>query len=83
LVTLGPVAGSSLNQPLPVYQNNYNALIFRFTPKGSTTLDATKSWFATLILQNDPVTTGANNLPANFATIQIDPFSGRAKAYRP
>jgi hypothetical protein len=35
----------------------------------------------TLYKKNDPIK--ANNLPANFATIQIEPMTGRPKVLRP
>ena len=80
------------SQPIPVYNLNYMAVSFRFSPTGgleaptaSQTAPPNNSWFMSLVLLNDPNnTTGGNPaLPANFATIQLDPFSGRAKVFRP
>jgi uncharacterized protein (TIGR02596 family) len=78
--------GSTTPQTLPVYGTRYNAIPFRFSPSGSLVdashqLDDTKQWFLTLVSKNDPpLPTG---LPKNYATIQLDPFSGRVTVYRP
>ena len=79
-------AGSSTPQVLPVYSTHYIAIPFRFTPSGalsdaSNQLDGAKQWFLTLVLENDPPL--ANGLPKNYATIQLDPFSGHVTVFRP
>ncbi len=78
------IAGTALNQPIPVYNQNYNALILRFSSKGglqsTASMGVTSQWFVTLVVQNDPVT---GSLPKNFATLQIDPVSGHVSVYRP
>ena len=81
LTSLGSVTGATLNQPLPIYKQNYNALTFRFSSKGSLQLDVTKQWFATLVMLNDPLK--ANGLPNNFSVIQMDPVTGQTSIYRP
>jgi uncharacterized protein (TIGR02596 family) len=77
--------GTSSAQNLPIYQNNYNALVFDFTPSGGLeatgSLTASSSWYLTLWIGTDPIV--ADGLPKNFATIQIDPFSGQTKTFRP
>jgi len=60
---------------------SYQYVSFYFLPTGETNLDPTKNWFATFVLETDPVT--ANNLPANYITIGIDPSTGKAISYRP
>jgi uncharacterized protein (TIGR02596 family) len=83
--TVTPPIGTAPS--LPVYQNNYGAVTFRFTPKGSLNLNNTNSsgnsiqWFFTLYSSRDKIV--ANSLPANFATIQIDGFTGKTIYYRP
>jgi len=78
LATVSPVQET---QSIPNYGQNYNALVFDFLPAGGTNLDSTSSWYMTILIRNDPIV--GNNLPKNFVTIQIDPFSGRVKTYRP
>jgi Tfp pilus assembly protein FimT len=76
--TLLPAIGTPPS--LPTYQSNYGAVVFRFTPKGNLNLDNTKQWFLTLISSTDKLT---GNLPNNYATIQIDGFTGKTSYYRP
>jgi uncharacterized protein (TIGR02596 family) len=66
---------------LPRVGTSYAAFCFRFRPDGSTDLDPPAKWFVTIHAEND----GDNHstLPANFATIQVDPVSGSLKLYRP
>ncbi len=66
---------------LPTYGNNYAAITFRFTPKGSLTLDASKQWFLTVYSPRDKIV--SNSLPANYATIQIDAYTGKSAYFRP
>ncbi len=66
---------------LPLYGMNYAAITFRFSPKGSMNLTGSQQWLLTLVNPRDPII--ANNLPANYATIQIDAFTGKAAYYRP
>jgi hypothetical protein len=79
LAFAGPPVVTALS--LPTYQNNYAAITFRFTPKGGLNLDATKQWFLTIVSSQDKIM--ANNLPANYATIQIDGFTGKSVYFRP
>jgi uncharacterized protein (TIGR02596 family) len=85
-------AASFGSLPIPVYGTTYNAVAFRFSPTGGLETPSTTAgvnavangWFMSLVLLNDKNnTTGNTSLPANFATIQLDPFSGRAKVFRP
>lgn len=68
---------------LPSFQSNYAAIVFRFTPKGSLSLDNTQQWFLTIISATDNPTNSATFTPKNFATIQIDGFTGKMSYYRP
>ncbi|MDD5200061.1 MAG: Verru_Chthon cassette protein D [Terrimicrobiaceae bacterium] len=54
---------------------------FYFTPTGETDLDATKDWFATLIVSTDRIVN--NGLPANFLTARVDGASGKVTVFRP
>jgi len=63
---------------VPPYQANYQYRSFYFRPNGALSLPNAKL-FVTLVLKDDkPLSSGAN-----FSTIQIDPLTGRAQAYRP
>jgi len=66
---------------LPNYNTNYGAITVRFTPQGSLTLDNSLHWFFTIVSSNDGII--ANNLPANYAAIQIDGYTGKTTYYRP
>jgi uncharacterized protein (TIGR02596 family) len=74
--------GTTTPPSLPTYGTNYTTIAFRFTPRGSLYLDATKQWFFTFYSASDKII-GATSLPANFTTIQVDGFSGKATYYRP
>jgi uncharacterized protein (TIGR02596 family) len=66
--------------PLPVFQLNYKYVVFHFKPDGSTDLtSATNS--LTLVLENDKIVAGS--LPANFQSVEIDPFNGAIRSFRP
>ena len=81
-----PVAGSTFANPLPVYGNTYNAVVFRFSPTGGlepTGLAALSlQAYLTIQLENDAVS-GTAQLPADFAIVQIDSFNGAASVFRP
>lgn len=93
IITSDPATSSLMDetafpeQPAPAGVNvppagsNYRYRSFRFKPDGGTDLPMSGKWFLTLVAKNDPVK--ANNLPANFATIQIEPLTGRPKVMRP
>lgn len=59
---------------------------FLFRANGGTSLKPlsppTGNWYLTLYAENAP-TDGANNLPKNYFTAQIDPVTGRVRSYRP
>ena len=69
---------------LPTYGNNYNAIVFRFSPNGGLepTAQTLTQWFFTLYLENDPVN-ATTSMPYDFATVQIDQFSGAPSVFRP
>jgi len=81
--TITPAIANNTAPSLPKYGTNYAAIVFRFTPKGSLNLDNTKQWFLTLISSTDNPTNSATYLPKNYATIQIDGFTGKPIYYRP
>ena len=66
---------------LPAVGTTYTAKAFQFRPDGSTSLSSADKWFLTLHAATAGAT--ASTLPANFATIQIDPVSGAVRTYRP
>ncbi len=53
---------------------------FDFIPSGATNLGAAQQWYVTLL--NDKDDRGAN-MPDNFATVQVDPFTGAVRVLRP
>jgi uncharacterized protein (TIGR02596 family) len=92
VVSITPQSPTVFGSPnIPVYGLNYKAIAFRFSPTGGLETPVSpesappnNAWFMSLVLLNDHNnTTGNTSLPANFATIQLDPFSGRAKVFRP
>jgi uncharacterized protein (TIGR02596 family) len=79
--------GSALNLSIPRAGTAYNACLFHFLPDGSTDLPTTLPaaspgmWFLTMHDLNN-----GDNLtvpPKNFSTVQIDPYNGHIKAFRP
>jgi uncharacterized protein (TIGR02596 family) len=74
--------GVALKVPIPKVSLNYNCVLFRFLPDGSTNLPATSSsWFLTL--HNLTAGNGLASPPPDFFTIQIDPTNGHIKNFRP
>jgi uncharacterized protein (TIGR02596 family) len=51
---------------------------FRFRPDGSTDLPKNEQWYLTLVADE-----GASDVPKNFYCLQIDPFNGSIRDYRP
>jgi uncharacterized protein (TIGR02596 family) len=79
------VSGSAAGNPLGPYSPpSYSYMDFHFRANGSTDLnpDSASTWFVTLVNEHDS-SSGANGLPANFFTIQVDPLTGRARSFRP
>ncbi len=73
---------SNYGPSLPPYQMNYQYCAFHFKPSGSTDLPIVNNVpynFMTLALEKDP----AVGSGGNFITIQVDPYSGAVKSYRP
>lgn len=56
------------------------AAVIRFLPDGSTQLDGTGLWFLSLVEER---MRDVETLPSNFATIQLDPATGRLELHRP
>jgi uncharacterized protein (TIGR02596 family) len=79
--TIVEVAGSTL-PAIPTYGQNYSAEVFDFSPSGGLELPMTSQWYLTMELVGD-VSTGTPPLPKNYASIQLDPFTGRPTTYRP
>lgn len=58
---------------------NYRVFSLRFRPDGSTDLGGSSAgWFLTIHGANEK-----SSPPPNFATVQIDPFNGALRLYRP
>lgn len=75
-ILAGPLETESVSgQP----DRKYHAV--GFTPAGSTTLALNQRWFLTVLPNNSPAAAGEP--PANFATVQVDPFNGNVTLYRP
>ena len=77
LIAANPVtATADPNDP----NMNTQTRVFHFLPDGSTDLPAGSSWFVTLraATQSDPA-----NFPANWASVTLDPATGRAQIFRP
>ena len=80
LVTESPIEGESL---LPGWgEDLFEYVGFRFARDGSTNLSpsATQNWFVTLVPEKDAT---ASKQPDNFATVRIDPQTGRSQLYQP
>ena len=59
---------------------NSQTRVFHFLPDGSTDLNPATNWFMTVraASQSDPA-----HFPANWASVSIDPTTGRPQIYRP
>jgi uncharacterized protein (TIGR02596 family) len=77
----GSKAGVSLG---PYSPTSYNYMDFHFQASGGTDLNPNSgsTWFVTLVSEYDK-SSGANGLPANFFTVQIDPITGHVRSFRP
>ena len=67
---------------LPGIGSNYKYVMFQFFPDGSTDLARSKApWFLTFheLKYGDSL----SRLPANYSTVQIDPYNGNIATYRP
>lgn len=73
--------GSDLAHPVPPVGANYTAARIRFFPDGSTDLDVTAKAYLTIVPANtqDGITTP----PDNFATLLVQPLSGKTRLFRP
>jgi uncharacterized protein (TIGR02596 family) len=66
--------------PIPRVGTEYHAVSFRFLSDGSTDLPKTGAlWFLTVRLLNDR----SNSVPPNYVTVQVDPYNGHIKTFRP
>lgn len=74
------VTGAALGQPVPPCGLDYTANTFRIYPDGSTSLPATAPLFLTIVPANAP---DDATLPENYATIVLQPTTGKGQLYRP
>jgi len=76
------IASSSIAPTSDTTDPNLNSdtRAFQFNPDGSTNLPPGTNWFLTVraATQSDPA-----HFPANWASVSIDPATGRAQIYRP
>jgi uncharacterized protein (TIGR02596 family) len=82
LATSTSGAGTSMGDttnPLPLPYGASPYIYFHFRPTGQT--DLSTSSLLTIARETDPII--ANNLPANFITLQIDAVNGNVQAYQP
>ena len=59
---------------------NAQTRAFHFLPDGTTDLPAGPSWFLTL---RADAGAGGTTLPANWASVSVDPVTGRTQIFRP
>ena len=84
---INPRAPPDANHPLPPPYSNasvYGApayLYFHFRPTGQTDLSAGTTPFLTIYSENSKII--ANNLPADYVTLQIDSINGSVRSYEP
>lgn len=79
---IDPTAETAGTDSLPSIGADYSFVVFRFQPDGSTNLAPRKNkWFITLHEVSDG--DSLPQLPANYCTVQIDPYNGHIKSYRP
>lgn len=67
-------------QKTQVDAQDRNYIAFRFRPDGSTSLAENQPWHLTLV---DAAQKSAPTLPPNFATLQVDPVTGKLEVHRP
>lgn len=75
------VTGASLGHPISLCGLDYQAATFRFYPDGSTDLPTEQLMYLTLVpeITESTITTP----PENFATIVVQPTTGKAQLHRP
>ncbi len=73
------ISAKDTNNPLPPPYGASPYLCFRFRPNGQTDLLAP----STLTIAPESAKIVANNLPANFITLQIDDVNGVVRTYQP
>ncbi|HSI85104.1 MAG: Verru_Chthon cassette protein D [Candidatus Methylacidiphilales bacterium] len=80
-----PSATGKISSLDPTGATTYPYHYFQFRPDGSTNLAASSpgndTWHVMLYNLQQPPT--ADTPPANYATIQLDPVTGRTKTFRP
>jgi len=76
------VSGEQTGARFNGYQPSaYDYMVFHFNPDGSTDLDPTANWYVSLAFEKAPL--GAEGVPTDFITVQIDPINGRVRSFRP
>lgn len=66
--------------PIDLSEKPKRYLEIRFLPDGSTNLFSGQLWFVTLVADTSEEQT---EIPRNYYTIQLDPVTGRLRAFRP
>jgi uncharacterized protein (TIGR02596 family) len=77
LTKIGPEIAPA-EMPPESLPETYTYRAFQFRPDGTTSLELSEKWYLTLLLDPEP-----GELPANFATVQIEPFTGAVQIFRP
>jgi uncharacterized protein (TIGR02596 family) len=74
-------AGAQAKPSIGTFGSNYDCWYVRFMPDSSTTLAPSQQWYLTVHAQTlgDPLP----SLPANYAVVSIEPFTGHVALYRP
>ena len=74
-------SGTTSDFRIPSIGTDYDFVRFSFRADGSTSLDKTQKWFITIKSLNEPGS--SNDLPKNYAMVQVFPSRGAIKVYRP
>jgi uncharacterized protein (TIGR02596 family) len=82
LLTALPSQTPSDPSEFPQEYDSVTYVSFKFLPDGSTTLDPTngKLWFVTVAQSQFATNTTP---PPDYVTIQVDPYTGRTRTFRP
>lgn len=74
-------SGAELKHPISPVELNYMAARIQFFPDGSSNLDVRAKAFLTIVPATTADDTGSP--PANFATLLVQPLSGKTRIFRP
>lgn len=78
---LPQVSGAELNHPISPVGLNYTAARIQFFPDGSSNLDVRTKAFLTIV--SSTTADDTSSPPANFATLLVQPLSGKTRIFRP